>query len=677
MYNLTICEKPSQAQSYAAVLGATKRENGFFIGNNHIVAYCFGHLLELAAPDAYGEQYAKWRYSDLPIIPDKWKYVASKDKATQLKILKELLNRADVDTVINGCDAGREGELIFRLVYEHAKCTKPFKRLWISSMEDSAIRDGFANLKDGAEYDDLYRAALCRSQADWAVGVNATRLFSILYSTTLNTGRVQSPTLAMLVKREAEIKGFIKEPFYIAELDAGGFTASSERFTDRAAAEAVISNCDSATVTSVTQTAKSVAPPKLYDLTTLQREANRSHGFTAQQTLDYAQSLYEKKLATYPRTDSRYLTDDMAEPVDMLVRAINADAPCNAGQVINSKKVSDHHAIIPTAAAVSADISALPSGEREVLQLLKTRLVCAVAEPHRYLETVVTLESGGAAFKAKGKTVQYNGWKDYAAANTDADNDDDEQTATIPEITEGQTFPAAAKLKEGVTSPPKHFTEDTLLSYMENAGAEETDDSVERKGLGTPATRAAIIEKLVKTGFVERSKKNLLPTDKGVNLIAVLPAALTSAKLTADWENKLLEVQRGVLAADEFMGNISAFTKAIVLDNNAPKPEFAALFPNARKSALPLGKCPRCGNDVTEGAKGFFCESRDCGFKLWKDSKFWTLKKKPLTAEIVARLLKDGRIALKNLYSDKTGKTYSAVVELDDDGKYVNYKMTF
>jgi DNA topoisomerase-3 len=598
---------------------------------------------------------------------------------------------------VNACDAGREGELIFRHVYEYAKCRKPIKRLWISSLEDAAIRDGFAHLKDGAEYENLYAAASCREQADWAVGISATRLFTVLYGgATLNVGRVQSPTLALLVNRESEIANFVKTPFYTAEIDLGGFTAASERYDDKAAAERVVAGCSAATVTSVTQTEKTIAPPKLYDLTALQREANKAHGFTAQQTLDYVQSLYENKYASYPRTDSRYLTDDMAASVTALVRAIAPSAPCDAAQVINAKKVSDHHAIIPTAEAVKGDLSALPSGERAILDMLICRVVCAVGEKHRYLETVVTLEAGGAEFRTRGKVVTHNGWKDYAAAqndgaNEDSDGDDDDESGdkSLPEIAEGQTFPAAAKLKEGFTKPKPHYNEAGILTAMENAGAEdfkEIDGEIERKGLGTSATRAACLEALVKRGYVERSKKNLLPTDKGKNLIAILPTALTSAKLTAEWEQKLLNVQRGELAADEFMSGIAAFIKAIVVENNAPKPEFANLFPNAGKNAVSapsLGECPRCGGDVTEWAKGFSCvNSKTCGFKLWKDSKFFTVKKKPLTAAIVGRLLKDGRVALKDLWSEKTGKTYNATVFFDGEGagkfgQYVNFRMEF
>jgi DNA topoisomerase-3 len=471
----------------------------------------------------------------------------------------------------------------------------------------------------------------------------------------------------------------VKKPFYTVELDNGSFTASSERYDDKADAERIMGFCTSATVIAVKQTEKSDAPPKLYDLTTLQREANRAHGFTAQQTLDYVQSLYEKKLATYPRTDSRFLTDDMAAGVTALVSALAPDAPCDVSQVINAKKVSDHHAIIPTAESISTDLSALPSGEREILDMLTNRLVCAVGEKHRYLETAVTLEAGGTEFTAKGRIVLQDGWK-TTEKPIPGDEGESEGTQPISGIAEGQTFPVTASVKEGATTPPKHYTEDTLLSAMENAGAVDMPVDAERKGLGTPATRAAIIEKLVKAGFAERSKKNLLPKPKGKNLIAVLPDALTSAKLTAEWEHKLRQIERGELDGSSFMADIASFIMAIVRDNNAPKPEFAALFSDTSKKPVSdaIGVCPRCGSPIREGVKGFFCDNRSCGFKIWRESRFWTAKKKPLTAAIVSALLKDGRTAVKGLFSEKTGKKYDATVVLDDTGDgFVNFKLDF
>ena len=673
MHKLVICEKPSVAAALANVLGAKTRESSFYCGNGYIISWCFGHLLELAPPDAYGAQYAKWRYADLPIIPQTWKHVPVKDKSAQLKALKELMGRADVSEVVNACDAGREGQHIFELVREYAKCKKPIKRLWISSMEDAAIKSGFDNLKDGAEYVNLCSAASCRERADWLVGISATRLWSILYGTTLNTGRVQSPTLAMIVRREADIAAFVREPFYTPVIDCGSFTAFGEKLKDRAAADALAAACDGrdVTVTDVERTRKTAAPPKLYDLTGLQRDANRLLGYTAQQTLDLVQSLYEMKAVSYPRTDAKHITADMRDTVLRILGDMGF-AP-DIDRIVGA--VTDHHAIIPTLESQNADIAALPNGEREIIELVRKRLVAAVSPKHIYETVTVTLDCGGNVFKVKGKTVIEPGWK------TQPDESEDvEDSAALPELSKGHTFySVAASVKEGATTPPKHYTEDTLLSAMETAGAEDMSDDAERKGLGTPATRAAIIEKLVKAAFIERSKKNLRPTDKGKNLIAVLPDALTSAKLTAEWEHKLKQIERGELDGDTFMGDIASFMAAIVRENNAPKPEFASLFPDARKPAAEaLGACPRCGSPVREGAKGFFCDSRDCGFKLWKANKFFEAKRKPLTAAIVAALLKDGRVSLKGLFSEKTGKEYDAAVILDDTGgQFVNFKMEF
>jgi DNA topoisomerase-3 len=593
---LVLAEKPSVAASIAAVLGASKRGNGCFEGNGYIVSYCFGHLLELAPPDAYDEKYAKWRYEDLPIVPEKWKHTPTKDKAAQLKILKELLNRPDVEYVANACDSGREGELIFRHVYDYAKCTKPIKRLWISSMEDSAIKEGFANLKDGAEYDSLCAAAKCREQADWAVGISASRLFSILYNSNLNVGRVQSPTLAMLVKREDEIANFVKEPFYTPTLDLNSFTASGEKLKDKATAETLATACNgqSATITDIERVTKTVAPPKLYDLTGLQRDANRVLGYTAQQTLDYVQSQYEKKMLTYPRTDAKHITADMRDTVLRIIG--ETDFTPDVDRLVGA--VSDHHAIIPTLESRNADTSALPSGEREIYELVRKRLIAAVSPKHVYEAVTVTLDCGGNTFTAKGKTVIEQGWKSAQNAPDADDDGDSEDSGDLPELSKGQAFDSAAvTVKEGFTKPKPHHTEASILAAMENAGAEDFKEiigEVERRGLGTSATRAAILEALVKRGYDERSKKNLRPTDKAKNLITVLPNSLTSAKLTAEWEQKLLNVQKGELTADEFMGNIAAYIKSIVLSENKPKPEFAALFPNERKNAAPeLGACPR------------------------------------------------------------------------------------
>ncbi|GHV12274.1 DNA topoisomerase [Clostridia bacterium] len=564
-------------------------------GSGYIISYCFGHLLELAPPDAYG-QYKKWRYEDLPIVPDVWKHTPAKDKAAQLKILKELMNSDGVDYVVNACDAGREGELIFRLVYEYAKCRKKIKRLWIQNLEDSAIRNGFANLKDGAEYDNLCAAAKCREQADWTVGISATRLFTVLYGgATLNVGRVQSPTLAMLVKREYEINNFVKEPFYTPALDLSGFTASGKKLNDKSAAEAIAAACNgqSVAITEIERVKKTVAPPKLYDLTSLQRDANRVLGYTAQQTLDYVQSQYEKKMLTYPRTDSKHINADMKDTVLQIIG--ETDFTPDVDRLVGA--VSDHHAIIPTFESKTADISAMPGGERAIYELVRNRLIAAVSPKHVYEAVTVALDCGGNTFTAKGKTVIEQGWKAVQNAPDTDDDGDTEDSGDLPALSKGQTFESVnVTVKEGFTKPKPHHTEASILSAMETAGAEdfkEIDGVPERTGLGTAATRSGILELLVKRGYVERVKKNLLPTDKGKNLIAVLPTALTSAKLTAIWEQKLLEVQRGELAADEFMVNIGAFIKAIVLDNDKPKPEFIHLFPNTRKNTESLGKCPR------------------------------------------------------------------------------------
>lgn len=697
---LVLAEKPSVGVSIAAVLNAKERKNGFLIGNEYIVSWCVGHLIELAQADSYDEKYAKWRYADLPIIPSNWKYNVAKDRGKQLKIIADLMKRADVDTIICATDAGREGELIFRLVYEYCKCKKPIKRLWISSMEEKAIADGFRNLKDGADYERLYKSALCRSQADWIVGINATRLFSVLYGDTLNIGRVMTPTLALIVEREKEINSFTKEPFYTVELDCKSFKVSSERIKERQIAEGIQAACDGKTayITAIHKQEKSIQPPKLYDLTTLQREANRLHGFTSQQTLDYVQSLYEKKLATYPRTDSRYLTDDMAAGLPKLIEALTKTIPFTNGmkpfidvkRVIDNKKVTDHHAIIPTGTMTETDLSSLPVGEREILYMIAVRLITAVDDKHTYNETTATVECENHIFRAKGKNVLKDGWKSFEQAfrntlksklNSIEDGDDEK---ALPELNEGQSFDNVhAGLREGFTSPPKHFTEDLLLSAMECAGDFSDIPDVERKGLGTPATRAGIIEKLVKTGFIERKEskkiKNLLPTEKGINLITVLPDVIKSPALTAEWESKLKQVERGELSDTGFMKGIEELTCSLVKANTAANPDYLSLFtsPNKQQGKL-IGVCPRCGNEVHEGKKGFFCANKACQFSLWKDNKFFTSKKKKLTTDIVTALLKDGRVSITGLYSEKTGKTYNAVVILDDSGdKWVNFKLEF
>ena len=690
MMKLVIAEKPSVAQSLSAVIGATARKDGYLEGNGWRVSWCVGHLAGLADADVYNPDYAKWRYDDLPILPEHWQMVVGKDKKKQFAVLKQLMNAPDVTEVVNACDAGREGELIFRSVYKLAGCQKPMKRLWISSMEDSAIREGFANLRPGADYDGLRQAALCRAKADWLVGINATRLFSVLYHRTLNIGRVMSPTLALIVQREAEIDTFKPVPFYTVVLELPGFSVSGERMVDKAAAEQLKAACQSADVTvkKVECRDKSEKPPSLYDLTTLQRDANRLLGYTAQQTLDYLQNLYEKKLCTYPRTDSRYLTSDMAEGLPVLVNLVANAMPfrkgiaisCDAAQVINDKKVTDHHAVIPTRNLQNADLSGLPVGEKAVLELVAQRLLCAVAEPHTYSETAVTVECAGAEFTTKGKTVKHPGWRalDTAYRSALKNAEPEAEDKALPELTEGQTLPlSGAAVKEGKTSPPKHFTEDTLLSAMETAGKENMPEDTERKGLGTPATRAGILEKLVSTGFLERKKSKkavqLMPSKDAVSLITVLPEQLQSPLLTAEWEHRLSEIERGELSPEDFMGGICAMLRELVGTYQVIKgTEY--LFTPSREV---VGKCPRCGGDVAELQKGFFCQTESCKFAIWKNNKWWAMKKKQPTKALVTALLKDGRARLTGCYSEKTGKTYDATVVLEDDGRYANFKLEF
>jgi DNA topoisomerase-3 len=695
---LVVCEKPSQSQSIAAVLGAKQRQDGFLQGNGWLVSWCFGHLVEPAQADAYGERYRRWNRGALPILPENWKYRIAKDKSKQLAVLCGLMNRADVDCVINACDAGREGELICRLVYEYAKSNKPIKRLWISSMEDAAIREGFEKLRPGADYDGLYRSALCRSRADWLVGINATRLFSCLYGGTLNVGRVQSPTLAMIVDREKAAAGFVPEPFYTPAIGCGLFSASGERQSDPDAAARIRDAADGkdAVVLSVEKVKKTAAPPKLYDLTTLQREANRLFGFTAQQTLDYIQSLYEKKLASYPRTDAKYITADMRDTVLKIIGDTNF-AP-DIDRTIGA--VSDHHAIIPTLESRSADLSALPAGERSVLQMITARLICAVSPVHKYETVTAVLECGGGKFTAKGRTVLDNGWKAadsaFRAALKSKPDDSEDEEAAMPDLTAGQIFPSVrASVREGKTAPPRRYTEDTLLAAMECAGVEDMPadglrpagglrpEDAERKGLGTPATRAGIIEKLIKSGLAERQKKNIIPTEKGKNLTAILPDAIKSPLLTAEWEQKLKQVERGELDGKSFMDGISGMLRKLVGDHTAPLPEYAKIFADSAQNNTVtnryaiIGECPRCRSGVVEKRKGFFCSGKGCSFMLWKDSRFFEAKKKKLTKAVAAALLKEGRVFFSDLYSEKTGKTYAAAVLLDDTGDRVNYKLDF
>ena len=679
--NLLIAEKPSVAQPIAKVLGCTDKQDGYLSGGGYLVSWCVGHLVELAEPETYDSKYETWKKEDLPIIPDVFQYQVTASTRKQFKVLKDLLHRDDVDCVTNACDAGREGELIFRLVYDEAKCNKPMKRLWISSMEDEAIRDGFAGLKDGKEYDRLYEAALCRERADWIVGINATRLFSSLYGQTLNVGRVMTPTLALTVAREAEIRAFRPEDFYTVILSTEIGDLGSKRFSGREEAKELLIKCMLAgklTITKAEKKEKQEKAPALFDLTSLQREANKRLGYTAQQTLDYTQSLYEKKLVSYPRTDSRYLTDDMeaslpnliakAEKVSGLKPTEVQDHHC----VINSKKVTDHHAIIPTASVDKADLSELPNGEREVLRLIATRLLEAVSSPCIYAEAVLEGECAGERFTSKGKSVIDPGWKGVAKIS-EKKNDDPDDTAVgdISSLHEGDEIKITqAGVKAGKTTPPKSYTEDTLLSAMEKAGSDETPDEAERKGLGTPATRAGIIEKLVRIGFIERKgdkkTKYLVPTHKGEMLITVIPEAIQSASMTAEWEQKLLEVEKESYSADQFMDEIVSMVKELVDTYEIVQDAEVLMKP----AYAPLGKCPHCGADVIEKTKGFFCENKDCKFALWKDNRFFDSLSKKLTKQVAEQLLSRGRAKLKKCRSVKTGKTYdtTVVLSVSDNG---------
>lgn len=682
MPKLVITEKPSVAQSIAKVLSATKRCNGYLEGNGYLISWCVGHLVELAPPDHYDERYKKWNKEDLPLLPANWKYTVSPGTKKQFNILKELMNRDDVDSLICATDAGREGELIFRLVYHQCRCRKPFERLWISSMEDNAIREGFCHLKPGTEYDALYEAALCRERSDWIVGINATRLFSVLYGNTLNVGRVMSPTLALTVMREAAISAFISEPFYTVKIQMDGFTASSERIKSKEEAEKLAAACKgaSAVVTKVERKKRKEKPPLLYDLTILQREANKIMGYTAQQTLDYTQSLYEKKMVTYPRTDSRYLTEDMADMIPELVQKTakkfsfsDETVPVRAGQVINNKKVTDHHAIIPTKTAAETDLSALPAGEQAVLEMIARRLVCAVGIPCESDETAVELSCAGSVFKAKGSIVTEPGWKAFISGTESGKEDKEEDASSIPDVQNGMELTVReAVCKEGKTVPPKHYTEASLLQAMENAGAEEMPEDAERKGLGTPATRAGIIEKLVRTGFLERTgnkkTKYLIPTQKGTALVTILPEQIQSASMTAEWEEKLLEIERGEYSADAFMGEIETMISDLV-KNYQIVPDAEILMPKQKSQGI--GKCPVCGNGVIEGAKGWFCVNRSCQFALWKQNRYFDSIGKKLTASVAEKLLSNGKVRMKGCKSAKTGKTFDAVLilETDADGK--------
>ena len=685
---LVIAEKPSVGAAIGKVLGASSRRDGYLEGNNYIVSWCVGHLVGLADASSYDERFAKWRYSDLPIVPDEWLFEVPKDKQKQFKVLCDLMRDKRVTELVCATDAGREGELIFRLVYKKAGCTKPFKRLWISSLEDSAIREGFAHLRSSGEYDRLYEAALARSKADWIVGINGTRLFSTLYHKKLVVGRVQTPTLAMLVEREGKISTFHKEKYFNVHISKDNLTADLEKVKTEEEAKAVAAACDKkqAVVSSLKKETKTVNPPRLYDLTTLQRETNRYYGFTAQQTLDLVQSLYEKKLLTYPRTDSQFITEDMESTARQVIGIVSRKLPLfegithepDIGRISNNAKVTDHHAIIPTVQLEKQDLGELPESEQKIIRLVAMRLLSATSEKHIYDETSVTLTCEGYEFKAKGKTVVQDGWKaiERRFKETLKSKEKDEPERSLPSLNEKDILSSVdASVTEHYTSPPKPYTEDSLLSAMETAGNAEFDDDTEKKGLGTPATRAGIIEKLVKGGFVERKGKSLVPTKDGNNLVCVLPEQITSPSMTAEWENTLMQIERGKADADKFLSSIVGMTSELVKAYPFLSEAEASRFDSGRET---IGKCPRCGSPVYVGKGNYYCSNKECSFCMWEDNKFFSSKKKKLTKKIAAELLDKGWCRVTGLYTPKRSQLYDAVIRLDDTGgKYVSFKMEF
>lgn len=713
---LVIAEKPSVARNIAKIIGANKKQEGYLYGNNYIVSWCVGHLVGLANPDEYDSKYSKWRYEDLPIIPEEWTFNLNPGTEKQFSLLDKMINSDKVNSIVVATDAGREGELIFRLVYNMTGSNKPFERLWISSMEDSAIREGFENLKPGHDYDRLYDSALSRAKADWIVGMNGTRLFTTMYNSILTVGRVQTPTLAMIAERDYKIDNFIQDKFYHIELTLGGnqttsatdskptFTVKSEKFDNESEAEKLMKFCDGkkANITKVKKKVKRNKPPLLFDLTTLQREANRLFGFTAKQTLDCTQNLYEKKIVTYPRTDSRYITEDVQDTLTYIVKSINPEAKVNTKRVTNSSKVTDHHAIIPTRESVNKNISSLPKNERYVFELIKMKIQSATNKDYAYEQVTVIAKVENVEFKALGRTDLELGFKkiedDFKAKVRYNKSSNKSNDNSLPVIKKGEIYDILnIEKKDGLSSPPKHFTEDTLLSAMERAGNEDLDKSLdtEKKGLGTPATRAGIIEKLLKVGYVKRDKKNLLVTDKGTSLIEVIPENLKSAQRTAHWENTLTEISKGSVNSDEFISDIEKEIKELVVE--VPKNKKNVVFKNERKysknkgnksrengrnskhedTRVSLGKCPRCGSPVYESDKVFYCDNRECEFAMFKSDNFFEKKKKKLTKTMAKAFLSKGRVDVKKLYSEKKDTYYDATVVLEDTGKWVNYKLEF
>ena len=662
---------------YAAVLGVKGRQDGYLEGRGYLISWCFGHLWGLADAVAYDPKYKKWNQSDLPILPTTWQYQLLPGSQKQMALLRRLMDRADVTEIVNACDPGREGELIFRNVYNLAQCTKPMLRLWVSSMEDEAIREGFAHLRPGLAFNGVYEAALCRAQADWLVGINATRLFSTAYHRTLVIGRVISPTLSMVVNREQEIAGHKPETFYKVEIQCAGLTAVTEKM-DKAQAEAQAAQCagQTAVVEELRETEQVRTAPALLDLTALQRLANKQLGYTAQQTLDYAQSLYEKKLLTYPRTDSRYLTEDMADGVPALAQlcaAIAEEDPPEAileKQVCCNGKVTDHTALLPTRSAGAADLSVLPTPELKLLQLVAHQVLLAVSPPWVRQETEVTLSCGGTRFTVKGTYTTQPGWRRYQPS----------EEKTLPQLTQGQELAVEhAEVKEGVTKPPAHYTEASLLAAMEQAGRDEQPKETQRRGIGTAATRAGILERLVNQGFVQRVKgkdgqaATLIPAQSGSALAAILPDPLRSPQLTAQWEWSLQKIEDGLLESEVFLSEVQEMVTGLV-SGFTPVEDAEYLFPSNRPV---VGTCPRCGREVTESPKGFFCENPRCRFALWRDNRFFTNKQFALTKEKAQALLQRGEVFAEHLYSEKTGSYYDATIVLDTSAPVPRYFLKY
>ena len=689
---LVIAEKPSVSRAIAEVIGAQEREEGFLRGTDCIVSWCFGHLAEYVSPEAYDEKFGQWRYEDLPIIPKDWKVIVSEDKKDQFYILKRLLNSPEIEYVVNACDAGREGELIFKHVYDLSGSKKPVKRLWISSLEDSAIQEGMQHLKSGKEYSHLAEAAVCRSQADWLVGMNATRAYTTKYFKKLTVGRVQTPTLAMLVERAGQISNFKKQKYFNVELDCDGIQAVMQKIFDPNEAEQLRKQCQGseAVVTAVKETEKKVKSPKLYDLTTLQREANRIYGMTAKQTLDTAQNLYEQKLITYPRTDSQYLTEDMEQTARNVVHQIHEkyqltgpfeqpEQP-DVKKVMNNSKVTDHHAIIPTMELASCNLDELKSWEEKILFLIAVHTVMAMSKDHIYLETEVEVECQGQIFKAKGRSVLQDGWKLFENCFKNKDrlaiaDPAQEMKEQMQKVTEGQKFYAVtAEKTEHYTSPPKPYSEDTLLAAMETAGNKEFEEDTEKKGLGTPATRAGIIEKLIHSQYAVRKGKQILPTDDGKVLIEILPDFLKSASMTAEWENQLLLMEHGEIAPEQFMSGITKMLTMMLNRCDEISDDETRRFQTKES----IGTCPVCGSLVYESKRNFYCSNHDCHFALWKENRYLQSMEKKLDKNMAAELLKNGSVHVKDLYSKKKDLYFEADLhmEADETGR-VNFSLSF